>query len=85
MGHIVIIRPDQHKHLGVAWQHVVEHVARRAANGQGDHSADDAKTAREVGKVTAAVEQWGEAMAFTLRPLRNLSGSGRDQEEGHHG
>jgi hypothetical protein len=35
--------------------------------------------------VTAAVEQWGEAMAFTLRPLRNLSGSGRDQEEGHHG
>ena len=73
MAHIVIVRPDQHKHLGVAWQNTVERVVGFATN------------EREVGNVTAAVDRWGEAMALTLRPPRALSRSGRDPQEGHHG
>ena len=85
MTHIVIIRPHQHKHLGVAWQNVVERVVQLVANGRGGKPADDAKLEREVGNVTAVVDRWGEAMALTLRPPRALSGSGRDLQEGHHG
>ena len=85
MAHIVIVRPDQHKHLGVAWQNTVERVVAFAANGRGKKPADDAKLEREVGNVTAAVDRWDEAMVLTVRPSRALSGSGRDPQEGRHG
>jgi len=85
VAHIVIVRPDQHKHLGVAWQNTVERVVGFAANGRGRKPADDAKLEREVGNVTAAVDRWGEAMALTLRSPRALSRSGRDPQEVHHG
>lgn len=85
MAHIVSILPDQPKRLGVAWQGISERLVQLAANGQGEHSTDDASTECEVGNVTAVVDQEREALALVLRPLRNLSRSGRDQDEGHHG
>lgn len=84
MAHIVSILPDQPKRLGVAWQGISERVAQLAANGQGEPSTDAAGTACEVGHVTVVVDRWREALARTLRPLRNLSGSGHDQDVGHH-
>lgn len=85
MAHIVSILPDQPKRLGVAWQGISERLVQLAANGQGEHSTDGARTECEVGNVTAVVDQAREALALVLRPLRNLSRSGRDQDEGHHG
>lgn len=85
MAHIVIMLPDQHKHLGIAWQNVVERVVQLVANGKGGKSVDHAQMAREVDDVTAAVDRWGEAMALTLRPLRTSVRIPCDQDECHHG
>jgi hypothetical protein len=75
--HIAIALPDHHARLGVAWQHVVEHVARLAANGKHQNSA----RARKVGKLTAA----GEARALPRRSLQAACRSEHAQGEGHHG
>jgi hypothetical protein len=85
VAHIVSVQPDQHQHLGVAWQNIGERVVQLAANSQGGKSTDGARTACEVGNGTAVVDRWREALTLTLRPLRNLPGSGHDQDEGHHG
>jgi hypothetical protein len=84
MAHIVIM-PVQHKHLGSAWQNVVERVVQLAANGRGGKSVDCAQMAREVDDVTVAVDRWGEAMEFTLRPLRTSVRIPCDGDERHHG
>jgi hypothetical protein len=84
MAHIVIM-PVQHKHLGSAWQNIVERVVQLAANAKGRKSVDYAQMAREVDDVTAVVDRWGEAMALTLRPLRTSLRIPCAQDERHHG